>query len=212
MFTYWLEFVWCLDRHHILRPKQIHSTKPSCQMFVKISHSLTGSLIIFDCTLFSSSLSIHFSVSYLANEAHCWFTFSPCHQSSGQHCWHWEWLEEKKKTKSSDRLEQTISAWSKLLSGREHCVQWLERGEEEGTVVKQITSTQSFSDTAVHGMEWKRSHNPLIITTILMSSLYTYLYNFTASRDSCNCILIQLQPLSLELSYYYLWCDNKQQQ
>lgn len=110
MFTYWLEFVWCLDRHHILRPKQIHSTKPSCQMFVKISHSLTGSLIIFDCTLFSSSLSIHFSVSYLANEAHCWFTFSPCHQSSGQHCWHWEWLEEKKKNK------EQWQAWANNLS------------------------------------------------------------------------------------------------
>lgn len=66
-------------------------------MFVKISHSLTGSLIIFDCALLAT-LSVHISLSLV------WqmrpivdFLFLPCHQSSGQHCWHWEWLEEKKK-------------------------------------------------------------------------------------------------------------------
>lgn len=43
-------------------------------------------------------------------------------------------------------------------------------GREEGAVVKHITSTQSFSDTAVHRMKWGCSYIPLIITTILMSS------------------------------------------
>lgn len=101
----------------------------SCQVFVKISRSLTSSLIIFDRTLLAR-LSVHISMSLVWQMKpivdFLFFFLSPlCHQSQGQHCWHWEWLGGKKD--SSDRLEQTISAWSKLLSGGEHCVQWLER-------------------------------------------------------------------------------------
>lgn len=142
-------------------------------MFVKLSRSLAGVLIIFDCTLLVMLL-VHMSVSpsCLANEAHCWFPLLfPHHVTRVQDDTVGIEDDWRKKKESSDRLEQTISAWSKLLSGREHCVQWLERGGTGagGAVVKQITSTQSFSDTAVHGMEWGCSYMPLITTSLLMS-------------------------------------------
>lgn len=137
-------------------------------MFVKISHSLTGSLIIFDCTLLAG-LSVHIYVP-LVWQMRPIVDFLFLHVTRVQDNTVGIENEWKGKKERSDRLEQTISAWSKLLSGREHCVQWLERGG--GTVVKHITSTQSFSDSALHGKRGGRwcSSNPLIITTILMSS------------------------------------------
>lgn len=100
-----------LTWHQNLKPRQIHSTKPS-QMFLMISH--TGSLIIFDRTLLAM-FSQHISVSLVWQMRPIvdFFSFSPCHQSSGQHWWHWEWLEEKKRavTGLSKQSQHDQSCW-----------------------------------------------------------------------------------------------------
>ncbi len=138
-------------------------------MFVKISHSLTGSLIIFDCTLLAT-LSVHISVPLV------WqmrpivdFLFLRVTRVQDNTVG----IENDWKQKKREQWQ----AWTNNLSmikaaewKRTLCTM-IGEGREEGTVVKQITSTQSFSDTAVHRMEWGGcSCKPLIITTVLMSS------------------------------------------
>jgi len=143
------ERLFLYDRHQGLKPKQIHCITPSSQMLATISHTLTGSLIIFDCTLLPT-LTVHISATYLVNGTHCWFPFSPCYQSWGHDCWHGnDW-------KTNRGLWQ---AWANNLSmikaterKRTLCAM-IGEGWEEGPVVKHITSVQSFSDTEARGME-----------------------------------------------------------
>lgn len=136
-------------------------------MFVKISHSLTGSLIIFDCTLLAT-LSVHISVS-LVWQMRPIVDFPFLHVTRVQDNTVGFQNDCKKKREQWQAWANNLSMIKAAEWKRTLCTM-IGEGQEEGTVVKQITSTQSFSDTAVHGMEWGCSYMPLIITTILMSS------------------------------------------
>lgn len=119
---------------HNPNPKQIHSATTSCQVFGKISLSLTGSLIIFDwMSLATFSLHISVSLVWQMRPIVDFFSSSPCHQSSGQPCCRWKWFQEKKQTRAATgvskqsrrdqswRAEENIacSHWRRL-GGGEH--------------------------------------------------------------------------------------------
>lgn len=91
---------------------------------------------------------MHISTSCLANGARCWFSFSPCYQSSGQHCWYWiDWSGGGEGGAKKKKIE-LWQAWAKQSQHDQSC--WVEGtliGEGVWrtvcSVVKQITSTQS---------------------------------------------------------------------
>lgn len=169
-------------------------------MFGKISRSLTGSLIIFDCTLLAA-LSVHISLSLVLQMRgpHCWFPFSPMSPEFRTTLLASGMIGGKKKRKKREQRRARANNLSMIKAAewkRTLCTM-IGAGREESSVVKQITSTQSLSDTAVHGMESEGecSYIPLIITTTLMSSTGSVSYCVTSEnkpgRSSCHCIIIK---------------------
>lgn len=114
------------------KPKQTHGTKPPCQMFVKISHSLAGSSIIFDYTL----LGTHFLFGKRGPLLVSFFLHVTGVQNNTAGTEDWRKKREQWQARVNNLSVIKAPQWKRTL-----CTT---------TGVKQIARTQSFSDTTVH--------------------------------------------------------------
>lgn len=160
-------------------------------MFGKITHSLSGNSIIFDCILFGT----HFLsgkwgpllVSFFSVSEEFWTTLFALTMTGGE-------------TGEREREKEQWQAWANKLSMIK-AAEWkgtlctVIGGGQEGTVVKHIMSTQSFSDTVLHRMEkaGEVGYISLIITTIQVATNTFIWYSICRKSgcDQCNCIIIK---------------------
>lgn len=152
---------------------------------MKINRSLTGSLIIFDCALLAAFsahiLRVCVCVS-LVWQMRPTVDFLFLHVTRVQD--NNVGIEnDRRKEREQWQARANNLSMIKAAEWKRTLCTMIGKGQEEGTGVKQITSTQSFSDTAVHRMESRGcGYIPLIITTILMSNISFVAYCVTLQR------------------------------